>query len=233
MDPNLASALLGLAWFAVFLMHLTAHEASHALAARLLGDSTAYDGGQVTLNPLPHMERAPFGTIVAPIATYIFTTLQSGTGFMIGWAHAPYNPHWAARYPKRSAAMALAGPMANLLIMFLAALVIRIGLAQGWIEKSQDRVIFLQGAGALNVLAQFLSITFFLGALLFLFNLIPVPPLDGSSIVQFFMSDATARRWQHFRSQPNIQIIGLIAGWGIFNRYGGQGINWMFQTLLP
>ena len=95
--------LFGL-WYVAFLFSLTVHEASHALAALKLGDPTAYRGGQVTLNPLPHMRREPFGTIVVPALSYIFA------GWMMGWASAPYDPVWADRHPRRAGWMALAGP---------------------------------------------------------------------------------------------------------------------------
>ena len=78
-----------LGWYAVFIVSLTFHEAAHALAAWKLGDPTAYEAGQVTLNPLPHIEREPMGTILVPILTF----------FMMGWASAPYDPYWAIRHP--------------------------------------------------------------------------------------------------------------------------------------
>ncbi|HEU4904854.1 MAG TPA: hypothetical protein VFT19_01910, partial [Solirubrobacterales bacterium] len=71
-------------WYVVFLLALTLHEAGHALAAWLGGDETAYQGGQVTLNPMPHIRREPFGTVVIPIITFFFS------GWMMGWASTPY-----------------------------------------------------------------------------------------------------------------------------------------------
>ncbi len=232
MDPNLAFALLGLVWYATFVIHITFHEGAHALVAKWLGDETAYVGGQATLNPLPHMEREPVGTIVVPVATYIFYTLQTGYGFMLGWAHVPVDPYWTIRYPKRAATMALAGPLANLLLAIVAAIAIRIGLSMGWLEFQIDGYIFLTAAGPWKLLAQFLSILFFLGFLLFLFNLLPTPPLDGSRIVCYFMSHETAARWQHFSSQFAVQIMGLIAAFAVFRRFGGALIGWVLSTLF-
>jgi hypothetical protein len=117
MDPHVI-ALLPL-WYAAFLLSLTCHEAAHAWAARRGGDDTAYLAGQVTLNPVPHVIREPFGTVLVPLLTY-FTN-----GWMMGWASAPYDPRWEARHPRRAAAMSAAGPAANLLLALLAFAVLK------------------------------------------------------------------------------------------------------------
>ena len=87
--------VLGLGWYAVFLIAITCHEAAHAWAAKLLGDPTAYYAGQVTLNPGPHIAREPIGTIAMPLISYLWS------GFMLGWASAPYDPYWGTQYPRR------------------------------------------------------------------------------------------------------------------------------------
>src|SRR5258707_13501650 len=96
-------------WLVVFLISMSAHEAAHAFTAKCLGDPTAYLGGQVTLDPIPHIRREPIGMLVLPIVSYLTA------GWMIGWASAPYNPAWAAQYPRRAAVMGIAGTAANLL----------------------------------------------------------------------------------------------------------------------
>ena len=111
--------VIGLGWYAVFLIAITCHEAAHAWAAYRLGDPTAYFAGQVTLNPGPHIEREPIGTILMPILSYW------RMGVMLGWASAPYDPYWAAQYPRRALAMAMAGPAANLILAVLSAVVLR------------------------------------------------------------------------------------------------------------
>ena len=121
---------LGLIWFVVFLFSTTCHEAAHALAAKWGGDETASQGGQVSLNPIPHIKREPFGMLVVPIVTFALYNFQ----WMLGWASAPYDPVWAYRHPRRAAWMALAGPAANFTIMLVAALAIRIGLMAGVFE---------------------------------------------------------------------------------------------------
>src|ERR671915_2128630 len=101
--------LTAFVWFASFLFSTTVHEAMHAFVAWRLGDPTAYHGGQVSLSPAPHVAREPIGMLVLPLITS-FTQ-----GWAIGWASAPYDPHWAARYPRRAAIMAAAGAARQLL----------------------------------------------------------------------------------------------------------------------
>src|SRR5262245_22533497 len=112
----------GLIWYAVFLFSTTCHEASHALVAKLGGDPTAFHGGQVTLDPAPHIRREPFGMLLVPILSYVLG------GWMIGWASAPYDPLWQERYPRRAGLMSLAGPAANFVLCIIAGICIRVGL---------------------------------------------------------------------------------------------------------
>ncbi len=169
-------------WYAVFLLSMTCHEAAHAWVAHRGGDRTAYDGGQVTLNPLPHIRREPFGTVLVPLLTYWVT------GWMMGWASAPFDPDWEARFPRRAAAMAAAGPLANLILAGLAFVALRLGIeAALWAPAEPvtiDRLMLpLQPeAGAIDGLVRLCSLTLFLNVLLFLFNLIPLPPLDGAAV---------------------------------------------------
>src|SRR5438128_7365024 len=98
----------------------------HALAALRGGDRTAYLGGQVSLSPLPHIRREPIGMLVVPLLT-AFTN-----GWAVGWASCPYDAYWAARYPRRAALMAAAGPAGNLLIALVAFALLKGGLTLGW-----------------------------------------------------------------------------------------------------
>ena len=127
MDP-----VLGLMWFIVWIVALTCHEAGHAFAAWKLGDPTAYHGGQVTLDPIPHIKREPFGTVILPIISYAFF------GWMLGWASAPYDPYWAQQNRRKAAWMALAGPIANLMLVIAAALAIRGGMALGVFQAPKE-----------------------------------------------------------------------------------------------
>jgi Zn-dependent protease len=199
---NPDTIVLGITWFVVFLFSTTLHEAGHAWAAYKLGDPTAYEGGQVSLNPLPHIRREPVGMILIPLISF------AATGWMMGWASAPYDPEWAHRHPKRAALMSAAGPAANLILVLISGITLRIGLTSG---------SFAEGEGSwMHGAAMPLFILFFLNLLLFAFNLLPVPPLDGSTILPMFMSDNAARRYREFLHQPMFSLLGLLLAWKVF-----------------
>jgi Zn-dependent protease len=211
-----ASVALGLTSFVVFLFSTTLHEASHALIAYKLGDPTAYHGGQVTLNPLPHIRREPVGMVLIPLLTF------ATQGWMMGWASAPYDPLWAQRFPRRAAAMALAGPAANLLLVLLAALGIHAGMALGAFaapaQVSFTEVTVATGpdGGIAAGIATALSLLFSLNLVLFVFNLLPLPPLDGSAVVPAFLSGSAAARYNELLRQPMLSLLGLLVAWRLF-----------------
>jgi Zn-dependent protease len=208
--------LLGLIWYIVFLFSTTCHEGAHALAAKLGGDNTAFAGGQVTLNPLPHIRRELFGLVIVPILSYLVA------GWMIGWASAPYDPAWQERYPRRAAWMALAGPAANFVLVLASAIGIRIGLATGVFTLPEEfgftHVVDPTHPGIAGFAATFLSIVFVLNLLLGTFNLLPVPPLDGSSAVTLLMPERTALGYMHWVRTGGFAFIGLILAWYAFDR---------------
>ncbi len=212
MSPD--QLVLGLTWFVVFLFSTTLHEAGHAFAAYRLGDPTAYHGGQVTLNPLPHIQREPFGMILVPLIT--FATM----GWMMGWASAPYDPTWARRYPRRAAVMALAGPFANLLLVLVSGLAMRAGLTTGVFGPpsgfSFTELVSSAGPGVLAGAAAPLSILFSLNLLLCVFNLVPLPPLDGSAVLPAFMSPRLADRYNTLLHMPMLSLVGLLLAWKVF-----------------
>jgi Zn-dependent protease len=213
MDAQLVATLP--LWLAAFLLSLTCHEAAHALAGRLGGDSTA--ASQVTLDPLPHIKREPFGTIVVPILSFF---LQGG-GWMIGWASAPYDPMWANRHPRLAAAMAAAGPAANFVLVALAAIAMRVGLANGFFELpaggiSLDTLVIAE-AGVARGLALFTSVLFSINLILGCFNLIPLPPLDGYAMVPLVLGDRLREKWFGLFSGGGA-LFGLIIAFVVFAR---------------
>ena len=194
---------LGFIWYVAFLFSTTCHEAAHALAAKIGGDDTAFAGGQVSLNPVPHIQREPMGMVVVPILSLI------ATGSLFGWASAPYNPDWARNHPRRAAWMALAGPATNYTLMLIAALALRLGWHYGWLHESQ-----LTGNPdfATSVLSAFFSLNLLLGT----FNLLPVPPLDGSTAIMLFMGEGTARRYLDWLRGTSYAVVGLLLGIVVF-----------------
>jgi Zn-dependent protease len=206
---------LGVIWYIVFLFSTTCHEGAHALVAKLGGDPTAFHGGQVSLNPWPHIRRSPVGLVVVPILSYIVAH------FMIGWASAPYDPAWQRRYPRRAAWMALAGPAANFSLMILAGIAIRVGMAFGVFAPPHTvnftRIVEATSPGAAEFVATLLSVMFVLNLLLGSFNLLPVPPLDGHNVVTLFMSDQTAIRFLDW-SRQGFGVLGLFLAWYVFDK---------------
>jgi Zn-dependent protease len=206
-------------WYVAFLLSLTCHEAAHALVAKLGGDPTAYEGGQVTLNPIPHMRREPIGTVVAPLITYF------ANGFMLGWASAPYDPRWQQRYPRRAGWMALAGPGANFALVILAIAAVRAGILMGAFQIPESlnftHMVSATRPGIPEGLAQFLGILFSLNLMLGAFNLLPLPPLDGSTAIGLLFSEAAALRLAELRRNPMFSVLGILIAWQVFGRLSG------------
>lgn len=208
---------IGIAWYVVFVMSTTCHEAGHAWMALRLGDPTAYLGGQVSLNPAPHIAREQFGMVIVPILSYLLN------GWMIGWASAPYNLSWAMRYPRRAAWMAAAGPAANWILVIMSSVVLWAGLHWGLFVRPENGISLHQvvnGAeeGFATALATLVSIFFSLNLVLGVFNLIPLPPLDGAGMLPLFLPIRAVQRYQDFMSQPGMGMIGLIVAWIAFPR---------------
>lgn len=204
-----------LCWYIIFLFSVTLHEAAHAWMAKKGGDLTAYWGGQVSLNPLPHIRREPFGMVLLPILSSLVF------GWPFGYASAPYDPYWADRHPRRAAWMGLAGPAANLGLVLLCVLIIRMGLIFDiFVEPntvSLRYVIDTNHGTPWPGLASSLSMIFSLNLILTVLNLIPFPPLDGSSMVSLLLSQDSARRYQSMIRSPVLGVIGFFLVWKVFN----------------
>ena len=210
--------VFGFIWYVAFLFSTTCHEAAHALVAKLGGDNTAALGGQVSLNPVPHIRREPWGMVVIPILSFLFTR------GMFGWASAPFDPVWERRHPHRAAWMALAGPAANYTLMLLAAGTLRLGQAWGLLGSATQ-----PGQHAFATLA--LYVLFSLNLLLGTFNLLPAPPLDGSTAVMLFMSEQRAHGYLDWLRGNSYATLGLLAGLLLF-RYFYQPVEAFATSVL-
>jgi len=203
----------GFVWFAVFLFSTTVHEAMHALVAWKGGDPTAYHGGQVSLSPWPHIRREPIGMVLVPLLTSLTQ------GWAMGWASAPYDPLWAERHPKRAALMAAAGPAGNYLIAIVAFVLIKIGLAAGFFI-APDRVNFSHivatASGSVELLSIVLSILLMFNVIAGTFNLLPLPPLDGSAVITVFLPDRLAEGLRNLQRNGSFSMIGLLIAWKVF-----------------
>ncbi len=155
---------------AVLILSVMLHEISHGYAAYILGDSTAKYAGRLTLNPLKHLDL--FGSIILPTITYL------AGGFILGWAKpVPFNPFNLKNQKWGPAIVAAAGPLANILIVAVFALIFR----------SIGQLFFLP----VSIFKLSASICL-LNLWLAVFNLLPVPPLDGSKLLFAFLP----YRWQ-------------------------------------
>lgn len=208
---------LGLIRYVVFLFSTTCHEAAHALAAKLGGDPTAFHSGQVSLNPLPHIRREPFGMVLVPVLA-LFTG-----GAMIGWASAPYAPLWKHRHPRRAAWMSLAGPAANFSLVLLAALLMHAGIFAGVMQPPMQlnslHLVDATSPGVWDGIAKVLSVLFSLNLLLGVFNLLPVPPLDGFSAIGVVLPEGAAARWDSLGNTIRpYSFLALLVCWQLFER---------------
>lgn len=172
------------------LFAITLHEASHAYAARFLGDSTAYLQGRMSLNPLKHID--PFGTILIPILLYVST---SGA-FLFGYAK-PVPVNFAnLRKPKRDMAwVALAGPASNF-VMALLWMIFAIGLSMG--DVQEPFFMRMAQAGVLSNLV------------MFAFNLFPIPPLDGGRVLTSLLPNRLAYKFSQIEPYGFFIVMGLV-----------------------
>jgi Zn-dependent protease len=195
--------------FAVLLFSLSIHEASHAWMADWFGDSTARYLGRVTINPIPHID---------PIGTVLFPLLQFLIHFpLIGWAKpVPINAAHL-RDPRRDQIfISIAGPGANLLagsIAFVTLAVLKISLPQA--RALIQFMLFSHGRipGSVSILAPILGMLYWLMVINFLlaiFNIIPIPPLDGHWILYGLLPPNAAAAFARFGSYGFIILYGLM-----------------------
>jgi len=159
--------LMGISQALIVLISISVHEASHAYAAYKMGDPTAMHLGRVTLNPLKHIDL--WGTIIIPLILIL-----SRVGFVVGWAKpVPINPNNFEDRKKGEIIVSLAGPLSNLLLATAVGLLMRF--------------LFHAQVGN-NILFNLLFLIFAINLLLAFFNLIPIPPLDGSHVLENMLS---------------------------------------------
>lgn len=193
-----------LAYF-VLLFAITIHEASHGWAAKKLGDPTAFQMGRVSLNPIPHID--PIGTVLLPLLM-MFTGIP-----LIGWAKpVPVNP-MNLRNPRRDNLwISAAGPIANFTAAIGFFIIIQIlkfssprffQAAFYTVPGNTGQLQFAQGMGLI------LYFGILINAILAVFNLLPVPPLDGSGVLMGFLSDEAVEKYEKIRPYGFMIILVL------------------------
>ncbi|MFN0087550.1 MAG: site-2 protease family protein [Blastocatellia bacterium] len=168
-------------WFVVFLLSLTIHECAHAWAAERSGDPTARYLGRVTLNPIPHIDI--WGTIVFPL--FAITT----GGWMFGWAKpVPFNPLNLRDRKWGEIFIAIAGPASNILLMIIFAVLYKLVFRSSLVSPAmlgdlEQPIRMMMGIGiTINIV-------------LAVFNMIPIPPLDGSHVLRNLLPDSLAESY--------------------------------------
>lgn len=184
-------AIDGIFYVVILIMSVVVHEFAHGYVAYLFGDNTARISGRLTLNPLKHLDL--FGSILLPLLLVL-----SQAGFVIGWARpVPYNPNNFRDKSKGTLSVALSGIVANIFVAILFGLLIRFAPSLGLPAYSTDPF-------TLHPFYKITSIIVFTNLVLALFNLVPIPPLDGSKIL-FSVLPIRFRKVQDFLEQ-----------WGMF-----------------
>lgn len=183
--------------FFILIYAIIFHEVSHGYAAYFLGDRTAKYMGRLTLNPIPHIDL--LGSILLPAVFLLFPT-----GIIFGWAKpVPINSN-NLRNPKRDTFLvAVAGPVSNILIALVASIILKLSLFLGLHFNELITMIFVFVIQINLVLA--------------IFNLLPIPPLDGSHILEYFLSYKARYYYEQFAPYGIIAIF-LLAYLGILGR---------------
>ncbi|MBA3066451.1 site-2 protease family protein [bacterium] len=187
--------MLELLFLPILFFSVIVHEVAHGYAALRLGDETALYSGRLTLNPIPHID--PVGTIILPLFLFI-----SHSPFLIGWAKpVPVNPYNFVNPRQDFAKVGAAGPLANIALAIISAMLLTVLNLTGLL-------------GNFALIAGLLQYAVFINILLAVFNLIPIPPLDGSRILAAILPYDKAYKYERMmRFGPFFTLIVLWIFW--------------------
>lgn len=176
-----------------FIMAVVFHEYAHGFVANRWGDNTAKTQGRLTLNPIPHMD--PLGTVIFPLINML-----SGMNLLFGWAKpVPINPSRFTKYRAGLFWVSLAGPGMNFILAVFSALIFF--SIRTWVPASFYLYEPLMGMAYVSV-----SLNYALG----IFNLIPLPPLDGSKVIESFLSVNAARKYETLAQYSFFILMALL-----------------------
>jgi Zn-dependent protease len=187
----------------VLLFCMMMHELAHGFVASRLGDPTAKRAGRLSFNPIRHLD--PLGTAMFVI-TYLFS------GFVFGWAKPiPVSPYYFKNRQRGMAIVGLAGPVTNFILAVIFVLILN------WVHPTVNGRLF-----------EFLYLAFQINIVLGIFNLIPVPPLDGSRVLGAFLPRNAYEKWVQVDRYGFILVIGLII---VFQNQFFRLIEWVMVHL--
>jgi len=207
-------------WFVVFLFSLSFHESAHAWTSEKFGDSTGRYQGRITLNPIAHID--PIGTILLPLIGFM-----SGGLAMFGWAKpVQTNPLLWRDKTKANIMVSAAGPISNFLLATAAFITIKALLISNVVSRPTafhrggpfDVVVpVAENSGVMEPLVTLLSIMLILNVTLGVFNLIPIPPLDGSHVLEEVLPYQMAQAYEQIRPYGFVLLLALmwtpVLGW--------------------
>jgi Zn-dependent protease len=203
-------------YFGCLVVAVILHEISHGVVALWFGDRTAKEAGRVTLNPVPHID--PFGSIILPAMGAI-------TGLpVLAWAKpVPVNPTRLRRPRRDMLLVSLAGPATNLTLMLAAA----VG-AKVLYENGPQVVFYEQLPLGTRILFSFAVVNLFLG----LFNLLPIPPLDGSALLERILPAQWLPNWYKFRPYGFLILFLLVFSTGVISEFLDPFVNQLFDFVF-
>ena len=210
-------------WFVALLFSLSFHEASHAWTSEKFGDDTGRLQGRITLNPIPHID--PIGTILFPLIS-VFTTIP-----LLGWAKpVQTNPLMWRDKTKANISVSAAGPISNFILMLISFGVLKTLLLTGVVQFNEfyknyyDVVKPVPGQAAfMQPLVMFMGVMLILNLSLGIFNLFPIPPLDGSHVLEELLPYSMSQAYAQLRPYGFLLLMALL--------YLGA-LNFVLQPIL-